>query len=617
MEAFLLQFFIFLASACIAVPIAKKLGLGSVLGYLIAGIIIGPFGLSLIGKTEEVMHFTEFGVVMMLFLVGLELKPALLWQMRKPIIGMGGSQVGLSTVLLATLGCIVLPWQQALALGLILSLSSTAIVLQTLSEKGLMNTPVGRSTFSVLLFQDLAVIPMLAFLPLLATLEILNTPGHSSTLIDLSHYAKWIQIAITLGAILSIFFLGKFAARPIFRGIAATRVKEVFVAAALAIVIGISLLMMAVGLSPALGTFLAGVVLADSEYRHELESHIEPFKGLLLGIFFISIGASLNFLFIGDNILLILGLVIGLIACKWLVLIIVGRLFKVSQKETFLFAVALAQGGEFAFVLFQFGKTHGVLAPEIVEPLISAVAISMFLAPILFIAYERLSCDREEATREVEHDLIDTSNRKVILAGFGRLGTDLGRMLIAAGIRPVIIDHDPGNVEALRKFGFEVYYGDITRPDLLESAGASKADLLIITIGEPEKTLQLIQLVQNHYPNLKIIANAHDRKAVYDFLGYGITNVRRETFGSALCLGQDALVALGFHPYEAYKTMRLFRKIDEDNIPRLYKKYILDEEQYVTLYQKHNTEITEVLQADLSGGIDELERAWTTGDPGA
>ena len=385
MEGFLLQVFIFLAAAAIAVPIAKKLGLGSVLGYLIAGIIIGPFGASLIGDVEAIMHFTEFGVVMMLFLVGLELKPSLLWQLKLPILGIGGSQVIVTSIIITAIALIFLPWQQALAVGLIVSLSSTAIVLQTLQEKGQMNTEAGRSVFAVLLFQDLAVIPMLAALPLLATFAIAGGSHHSSVLFDITTLPNYLRVILTLAAIFAVFLIGKFASQPIFRAIAKTGIREVFVAAALALVIGTSLLMLAVGLSPALGAFLAGVVLADSEFRHELESDIEPFKGLLLGIFFISIGASLNFTLIGDNLLLILGLTTGLIAIKWLVLVIVGKLFKISSGARSLFAIALAQGGEFAFVLFQFAKNNGVLANNVIDPLISAVAISMFLAPLLFI----------------------------------------------------------------------------------------------------------------------------------------------------------------------------------------------------------------------------------------
>ena len=616
MEQFLLQLFIFLTAAAIAVPIAKKLGLGSVLGYLIAGIIIGPFGLSLIGDIKEVMHFTEFGVVMMLFLVGLELKPSLLWQMRTPILGVGGSQVVLSSLIIGGIALIFLPWQQAIAIGLILSLSSTAIVLQTLREKGLMNTSPGKSIFSVLLFQDLAVIPMLAVLPLLATVAMHDDGHHNSALFDIGSLPGYMQIVVTLLAILSIFFLGKFASRPVFRAIAATRVREIFVAAALALVVGISLLMTAVGLSPALGTFLAGVVLADSEYRHELESDIEPFKGLLLGIFFISIGASLNFTLIGEKILLIAGLTAGLVGFKWFVLVSTGFIFKMARKERSLFAIALAQGGEFAFVLFQFSKTNGVLQAETIEPLISAVAISMFLAPLLFLAHDKFILNGqgdEEVGRD--SDTIDHSGHKVILAGFGRLGTDLGRFLISAGIKPVILDHDAANVDVLRKFGFEVYYGDITRLDLLQAAGAAEAELLIITIGDIDKSRELVELAAKHYPHLKIAVNASDRGSAFELMDLGITHIRRETFSSALRLGQDALQLLGLDPYDAHRLMLIFRKNDEEMMPELYKMHREDEDRYISMYQKHNVDLEELMTLDLNVDMEELDKAWTAANP--
>ncbi|MGB3223759.1 MAG: monovalent cation:proton antiporter-2 (CPA2) family protein [Desulforhopalus sp.] len=616
MEHFLLQLFIFLGAAAIAVPVAKKCGLGSVLGYLIAGIVIGPFGLSLIGEIEEVMHFTEFGVVMMLFLVGLELRPSLLWQMRTPILGMGGTQVALTSIAAGAIAMCFLPWQQAIAIGLILSLSSTAIVLQTLREKELMNTSPGRSIFSVLLFQDLAVIPMLAVLPLLATVAMHDGGQHGSTLFDISALPGYLRIIVTLLAILSIFFLGKFASRPIFRTIAATRVREIFVAAALALVVGISLLMTAVGLSPALGTFLAGVVLADSEYRHELESDIEPFKGLLLGIFFISIGASLNFTLIGDKILLITGLTAGLIGIKWLILIGTSLIFKMPKKERSLFSIALAQGGEFAFVLFQFSKINGVLPPRTIEPLISAVAISMFLAPLLFLAYDKLIASRQEdETTHRDSDTIEHRGHKVILAGFGRLGTDLGRFLISAGIKPVILDHDAANVDFLRKFGFEVYYGDINRLDLLTAAGAAEAELIVITIGDIEKSRELIKLVQKHFPHLKVAVNASDRSSAYEFMDLGVARIRRETFGSALALGQDTLQLLGTDPYEAHRLMRIFRKKDEEMMPELYKIHREDEASYISMYQKHNADLEELMALDMDADMEELDKAWTVGNP--
>lgn len=616
MELFLLQLFIFLTAAAVAVPLAKKFGLGSVLGYLVAGIIIGPYGLSLIGNVEEVMHFTEFGVVMMLFLVGLELQPSLLWRMRTPILGMGGSQVLISSLLIFGIAALFLPWQQALALGLILSLSSTAIVLQTMREKGLLDTDAGKSVFSVLLFQDLAVIPILALLPLLAMESAHHSPGHhdKAVLFDISGLPEYQQIGITFMAIVAIFLLGKYASRPIFRTIARTRVREIFVAAALAMVSGISVLMTIVGLSPALGTFLAGVVLADSEYRHELESDIDPFKGLLLGIFFISIGASLNFSLIGHNFLLITLLVVGLMTLKWIVLLLTGLCFKVEKRSRYLLATSLAQGGEFAFVLFQFAKNNGILSERTIEPLVSAVAISMFLTPILFIVHEKVAARfRGRETAVKPDDPIDRMGHNVILAGFGRLGTDLGRLLISAGVRPVIIDNDAANVDVLRKFGFEVYYGDMTRLDLLKAAGAEQAELIVVTESDIERVLILVDLVKKHYPHLKIAASAQDRGAVYDLMDKGVVTIRRETFDGAMALGQDVLGVLGLNPYEAYKRTRLFKKKDEEQLPELYRTHRSeDESAYVSLYQQHNDELSELMRLDEEADFEELDRAWAS-----
>lgn len=616
MELFLLQLFVFLVASAIAVPIAKKLGLGSVLGYLIAGIIIGPFGFSMIADVETVMHFTEFGVVMMLFLVGLELKPSLLWQMRIPIIGMGGAQVILSAIAISLVSYNFLPLKQSIAIGLILALSSTAIVIQTLKEKGLMNTSSGRSIFSVLLFQDLAVIPMLAFMPLLATSAIKIEEHSQTALIDISVLPSYLQLIIIILAISLVFFIGKYASRPIFRVIADTHIREIFVAAALAIVVGISLLMTLVGLSPALGTFLAGVVLADSEYRHELESDIEPFKGLLLGIFFISIGASLNFTLIGENIIIIAGITIGLIVLKFLVLFIIGVLFKMVKKDRSIFAIALAQGGEFAFVLFQFTRTSGVLTAEITELFISSVAISMFLSPIIFKVYEKLiEGSVKEEKVSLDMDTIEESGHRVILAGFGRLGTDIGRFLLSAGVKPVILDHDASNVEVLRKFGFEVYYGDVTRLDLLEAAGASEAEVIILSMSNLEISKKMVSLVSKHYPHLKIVANASDLTSIYELMDMNVAHIHKETFGSSLTMGQDILKILGMDPYKAYRLMRIFKKHNEDMIPELYKKQKEDLDNYISLYQQHMSSLEELMILDMEMDDEKIDNAWTTINP--
>lgn len=612
MEKFLAQLLIFLVASVIAVPLAQRFKLGSVLGYLVAGMIIGPYGLSLIGEVEQVMHITEFGVVMMLFLVGLELRPSLLWQMRVPILGMGGAQVLLTTLAVATTAMALdLPWRQAAALGLIGAMSSTAIVLQTLREKGLLATLPGRSIFSVLLFQDLAVIPMLAVLPLLA-MGTVKAAGSGGAWFEITALPAYQRFFIVVLAIAAIYLLGKYASRPLFRTIAATRQREIFVGTALALLIGASLLMTIVGLSPALGAFLAGVVLADSEYRHELESDIEPFKGLLLGIFFLSVGASINFSLIGEHLAVIGGLTGLFLLLKLLVLVVVAHLFKMTGEGRWLFAIGLAQGGEFAFVLFQFARVNGVLPQALVEMLVSVVALSMFLAPLLFLAYEKLAAIAPAKKGEEQAaDHIARPPSRVILAGFGRLGTDVGRLLISVGCRPIILDNDPANVDILRRFGFEVYYGDACRLDLLEAAGAAEAKLLIITIGDMEKALELVHLATKHYPRLRVAVSSTDRSSAYEFMDLGLTAIRRETFGSAMELGRDALELLGYDPYEAYRITRLFHKKDEETLPELHKIHRQDRANYISMYRQHNADLSELMQKDREIHLDEVDRAWT------
>lgn len=610
MEGFLIQLFIFLAASAISVPIAKKLGLGSVLGYLIAGIVIRP----LISDVESVMHFTEFGVVMMLFIVGLELKPSLLMKMKVPILGVGGTQVLLTGLAISLICMIFLPWQESIAIGLALALSSTAIVVQTLKEKGLMNTESGRSVFSVLLFQDLAVIPIMAFLPLLAT-HSLHSDSHSSTvLFDIHGLPGYQQVMLIFLSLTLIYVVAKYLSKPVFRIIAQTHVREIFIAAALVLVVGITLLMTLVGLSPALGTFLAGVVLAESEYKHELESDIEPFKGLLLGIFFISIGASLDFNMIGNNLMLILGISIGLILVKALVLYIIGALFKFSKENKTFFSISLAQGGEFAFVLFTFAATNGVLELTTIEPFIAAVAISMFFAPILFKIYEIvISKQINETENKDQHETIDVIGRKVILTGFGELGVEVGRFLLSAGIKPVILDNDSSNIELLRKLGFEVYYGDVTRLDLLEAAGISDAELLINSITDYTISNKLVELVKKHYPNLKIISTAKNYIETFGLMDNGVENVRIQSLGTALTMGQDVLVHLGIAPYDSYRLARIFKKHSYEMINELYE--VREEDKYISTYKKQLNSLEDLMTLDLEFDKDELDLAWVAKDP--
>lgn len=565
---FFFQAFVYLSAAVVAVPLAKRLGLGSVLGYLLAGVLIGPYVLGLVGdEGQDVMHFAEFGVVMMLFLIGLELQPALLWKLRGPIVGMGGSQVGLTAVLVMAIGMALgLPWQTALALGLTLALSSTAIVLQTLNEKGLMGTQGGQNAFSVLLFQDIAVIPILAVLPLLAVGEVSQAIGsedghHATTLVE--GLPLWAQTSVVIGGIALIILGGRYLISPVLRMIAKTRLRELFTAAALLLVIGIALLMQTVGLSPALGTFLAGVVLAQSEYRHELETDIEPFKGLLLGLFFIAVGASIDFGLIGDEPLLITQLVLGLIALKFLVLFGIGRFFKMGLDTNMLFSFALAQGGEFAFVLFSFAVQNSVIGTELANPLIAVVAVTMALTPLLMVINEKLIQPRfGTLEQEREADTIDEKS-PVIIAGFGRVGNTVGRLLQANGIKATYLDIDPDNVDLLRKMGLKVFYGDASRYDLLHAAGAETAQLLIVAVDDPDKIREIVETAQKHFPHLHIMTRSISWNDSYDLVALGIEDIYRETLDTSLRLGADALSFLGHRRYQAYRAAKTFRKYDE------------------------------------------------------
>jgi len=566
---FFFQAFIYLTAAVLSVPVAKRLGLGSVLGYLLAGIIVGPFVLGLVGREgQDVMHFAEFGVVMMLFLIGLELQPSVLWKLRGPILGMGGLQVGLTSAAVLSIAIgIGIPWQTSLAVGLTLSLSSTAIVLQTLNEKGLIRTAGGQNAFSVLLFQDIAVIPILATLPLLAIGDFSSAAAgaeahHASTWVD--GYPIWVQTSVMIGVVVSIIIAGRFLISPIFRLIAKTKLREIFTAAALLLVIGIALLMTKVGLSPALGTFLAGVVLAQSEYRHQLETDIEPFKGLLLGLFFIAVGASVDFNLIASDPVLITKLVIGLIVIKFVILFIIGMFFRMSLDNNILFAFSLAQGGEFAFVLFSFGVQNKVFNTDLANPLIAVVAVSMALTPLLMLINEKLIQPRFGTKRGVEKeaDEIDVKNN-VIIAGFGRVGSTIGRFLQANGIKATYLDIDPDNVDLLRKMGLKVFYGDAARQDMLHAAGAENAKLIIIAVDDPDKTFEISETVKKHFPDLKIIARSNGWFDSYKLINAGINHIYPETMDTALRIAADALCQMGHRRYQTHRAIKTFRKHDE------------------------------------------------------
>jgi len=609
-HSFLFQAFIYLLAAVGMVPLAKKLGLGSVLGYLLAGVIIGPALLGFVGKEgEDIMHFAEFGVVIMLFIIGLELEPQLLWRLRKSILGMGGLQILLTAVIVAAVAMASgVFWKQSLALGFILALSSTAIVLQTLNEKGLMKTEAGQSSFSVLLFQDIAVIPMLALFPLLVSL-----PPEG----DVTHQAKtWVsnlpaalQALTVLAAVGVIIVGGRFLVRPLFRVIAATRLREIFTATALLLVVGIAVLMTQVGLSPALGTFLAGVVLANSEYRHELESDIEPFKGLLLGLFFIAVGASIDFSLMMRNPILILSLVVGLIVVKALVLFIIGRIFKLQKSQNLTFALALSQVGEFAFVLFSFSRQRGILSPQTTDTLIAVTALSMALTPLLLLLNEKLlqpalTLPDEE---EKEADAIEESN-PVIIAGFGHFGNTVGRFLRAHRVQTTILDNDSDRVELLRKMGFKVYYGDASRHDLLEAAGASRARLIVISLEPSDKRLEMIETIKKHFPNLRMLVRAQNRYDAYDLMNAGMLHVYRETLDTSLRVGVDVMRFLGHRTYAAQRAARNFMKMDEENLKRLAS--IKDMDEYIVTVREKMEELERTLQQDQNQFSGAIDRGW-------
>ena len=613
-QDFFLQALIYLGAAVVTVPLAKKLGLGSVLGYLLAGIIIGPFVLGLVGQADEVMHFAEFGVVLMLFLIGLELEPALLWRMRRSIFGLGGLQV-LITAVVITVIALAMNFQvnRALAIGLILALSSTAIVLQTLSEKGLMRNTAGRSAFSVLLFQDMAVIPILALLPLIAKL---GQPADLSetALAKVGNVASmpgWLQLIIIIGAIAAIVFIGRFAARHIFRLIAETGLHEVFVALALLLVIGIALAMDQIGLSPALGTFIAGVVLADSEYRHELETTIDPFKGLLLGLFFISVGASINFNLFIENPLLIIALVALLIAVKFIILLILGRVFRLKKGYEFLFAFLLAQSSEFSFVLISFSKQNKMFDDKTAAMLLLVVTLSMAVSPLLLIFNDKaVSPILARWQNKLEYDEVEEQENPVILAGFGRFGLVVGRILLANNIKVTILDNNPSNVEVLRKYGFKLYFGDVTRPQLLENAGIKNARMLILSMAEHDEALKIAAYVREKYPQVKILARAKDIFHVFEFFKLDVRTVQREMFESASELGAKALNELGYTKYDAYRATRTFKHHEDKVTDELYRHWLEDHNEFIRESRRFAEQVSETLQTEKDFSIHDSDCAW-------
>jgi CPA2 family monovalent cation:H+ antiporter-2 len=624
MDGFLFQATVYLAATVIAVPIAARLGFGSVLGYLAAGILIGPvFGLVGGHETAELQHVAEFGVVMMLFLIGLELEPRALWDMRHRLLGLGGLQITATTlaVMLAGIYLLGLGWSVALAVGLIFALSSTAIVLQTLSEKGLMQTGGGRSAFSVLLTQDIAVIPMLAFLPLLVlpkTPEMImgellsrGTPEvahgasgpHEAAQSFIASLPGWGATLVTIAAVAAIVLAGVYLTRPVFRFIHGARLREMYTAIALLIVVGISFLMTLVGLSPALGAFLAGVVLANSEFRHELESDLAPFKGLLLGLFFITVGAGINFTVLFGAPALIVGLALAVIVTKGAILYILGRVFALRGRDLWLFTLSLAQAGEFGFVLVAFSVQQHVLPAGLSEVILLVIALTMLITPLLFILYDILSRSQRDGGETPEADTIDQTG-PVIIAGIGRFGQVVNRLVRSSGFETVVLDHDLRAIERMRRYGVRGFFGDPTRPDLLHAAGLARARVLVAALDDPEATVRLVSFARHECPDLHIIARAYDRTHVFRLYQAGANDIVREMFDSSLRAGRYVLENMGLTEFEAAELEKTFYHHDRESVRELAALWdparpTVENDAYITRARELEAELQTMLLSQL------------------
>ena len=599
---FMIQGITFLGAAVLAVVISYRLGLGSVAGYLLAGIAIGPMGFKLIGQIDDVRRFAELGVVFLLFVIGLELEPKRLWSMRLRLLTLGASQVA-GSIALITLGAwlIGLDYKVGIVAGMALALSSTALALQPLNERGGLQTPGGQSAFSILLFQDMAVIPMLALLPLLGTAGAqAGAPQHG--------------IGFAIGVIVATLLGGHFLVQPVFRHIARTRQREIFTAFALLLVLGIAFGFEQAGLSMALGAFLAGVLLAESEYRHEIEAVIEPFKGLLLGLFFISVGMSVDFRLLLSQPLVVAGLIVALFALKGAVLWMIARVAKIPKGERPLFILLLAQGGEFAFVLLGLAAARGAMPVATADLLTLAVALSMLATPFMLVVYDRwLAPHLSPLDAPTAHDKPETG--KVIVAGLGRVGQVVARLLHGSGIEPTILDDDPDHVEQCRRFGFRVFYGDATRLDLLEAAGAASADLIVITLDDSAATTRLAHTVRQHFPKLRIVARARDMRHMFELRDLGVELIERETFQSALLLGEAALTAATGDVRKAHRAARTFAEHDLDVVAKLYEVHQKSPDAHVLVSNELRDQLARTLSEDLESTRTMRARAADSGKP--
>lgn len=590
---------LYLFAAVVAVPIAARLGIGAVLGYLLAGIAIGPWGLGFISDVDEILHFSELGVVFLMFIIGLELNPSKLWQLRRSIFGVGAAQVLFSAAVLGGLLWLTdFSWQAAMIGGIGLAMSSTAMALQLMRDKGMNRNESGQLGFSVLLFQDIAVIPALALVPLLA--------GGDSGHID------WLKVGMKVLAFVGMLIGGRFLLRPIFRFIAASGVREVFTAAALLLVLGSALFMDMLGVSMALGTFIAGILLAESEYRHELEIAIEPFKGLLLGLFFISVGMALNLGVLYTHILEILIGVIVLVAVKSLVLYLLSRIYGLRSSERLQFAGVLSQGGEFAFVLFSAASSAKLFSGDQLPMLLVTVTLSMMTTPLLMQGIDKILTRRfNEPDDSDEKPWVEDDKPQVIVVGFGRVGQVVARLLMANQKRITVLERDISAVSLMRKYGYKVYYGDATELELLRAAGAESAQSIVITCNEPEDAMTIVHLCHQHFPQLQIIARARGRVEAHELLQAGVTQFSRETFAGALELGRKALMSLGMHPHQATRAQLHFRRLDMRMLRELMPNHA--DSAQISRVREARRELEDIFQTEMQhekrqyDGWDEFE----------
>ncbi len=599
---------VYLAAAVLAVPVAKYLKLGSIIGYLAAGILIGPYGLQFVTDPKDMLHFAEFGVVLMLFLVGLELEPGRLWSLRKPIFGWGSVQLFGSTALMLAIGAAFgVDWRIALVGALGLAMSSTAIGLGALAERNLMATTSGQSVISVALLQDVAAIPILALLPLLGTM---GGSAHEAG-------SGWLSAAKAIGVIALIVFGGRLLLRPALRWIASSKTPEIFTAAALLLVVATAALMQAVGLSMALGAFLAGVLLAESEYRRELETDIEPFKGLLLGLFFIAVGMSIDFAVVLARPLLIATIVVGFLLLKSLVLWGMARAMDIPRAERPVFTILLAQGGEFGFVVYQTAFGAGAIDAPTSSLLIAAIAISMLVTPLLLVVADKWWIPMLAGqSRKVLDEISEPQSEPVIIAGFGRYGQVVGRMLYANGVRPTILDVDAEQIEAMRRFGWRVFYGDATRLDLLRTAGADKASVLVLAIDDVESSVEAARMIRENFPQLTIVARARNVQHYYELYDAGVRLIERETLDSALMSARSVLENLGWQPHQARNLALRFRRHNVDQLAQL-APHRKDEDKLIAAAKQGRQQLEELFAQEREEAARRRSRVEWDRDAGA